>query len=148
MRGPFPTAEFASFVYGPAGVSLDDPAELVKFSRWITPAAVQIRFDTHFFLASLPVGQEPRIDGEECIDLGWFAPARALEAHRAGEIALVFPTIKHLEQLAAFASADEALRYARGRDVHAVVPRVVTEGEVARIVLPDDPGAPEAPPAG
>ena len=28
-----------------------DPAALVKFSRWITPAEVTIRFDTHFFLA-------------------------------------------------------------------------------------------------
>src|ERR1700676_2505624 len=34
-----------------AGVRLDEPGDLVKFSRWITPAAVQIRFDTHFFLA-------------------------------------------------------------------------------------------------
>src|SRR5205823_9254108 len=29
-----------------ASIVLHDPAELVKFSRWITPAAVQIRFDT------------------------------------------------------------------------------------------------------
>src|SRR5580692_7398475 len=44
-----------------AGVELPDPAELVKFSRWITPALVRTRFDTHFFLASLPPGQEPRV---------------------------------------------------------------------------------------
>src|SRR5450432_3050775 len=44
-----------------AAIVLDDPAALVKFSRWITPAAVQIRFDTHFFLAPLPPGQEPRV---------------------------------------------------------------------------------------
>src|ERR1700734_3925541 len=55
-----------------AAISLDDPEELIKFSRWITPAEVQIRFDTHFFLAALPKGQEPEIDGEECVDLGWF----------------------------------------------------------------------------
>ena len=131
-----------------AAITVDDPEALVKFSRWITPPEVKIRFDTHFFLAPAPPGQEPQVDGDECVDLGWFTPAGALAAAERGEIALVFPTIKHLEQLAAFASADEALRYARGRDVHAVVPRVVTEGEVARIVLPDDPGAPEAPPAG
>src|SRR5436190_2246701 len=29
-------------------------AELVKFSRWITPPEVKIRFDTHFFLAAAP----------------------------------------------------------------------------------------------
>jgi 8-oxo-dGTP pyrophosphatase MutT (NUDIX family) len=123
-----------------AGIELDDPSQLVKFSRWITPAAVKIRFDTHFFLAPLPDGQQPRVDGEECIDLGWFAPARALEANRADEIALVFPTIKHLEQLGAFSSVRELLEYARGRDVQPVEPRVLLEGEVARVLLPGEPG--------
>jgi 8-oxo-dGTP pyrophosphatase MutT (NUDIX family) len=123
-----------------AGISLDDPEELIKFSRWITPAEVQIRFDTHFFLAALPVGQEPVIDGEECVDLGWFTPAGALDAYKDGEIALVFPTIKHLEQLRDFSSVEEVLGYARGREVQPVQPRVILEGEVARIVLPGEPG--------
>jgi len=123
-----------------AAIELEDPASLVKFSRWITPAVVKIRFDTHFFLAPLPPGQEPRIDGEECVDLGWFRPQAALQAHRAGELPLVFPTIKHLEQLGDFASVQALLGYARGREVLPVEPRVVMEGEVARILLPGDPG--------
>jgi 8-oxo-dGTP pyrophosphatase MutT (NUDIX family) len=123
-----------------AGISLADTDALVKFSRWITPAQVQIRFDTHFFLAPLPPGQEPRVDGEECVDLGWFTPQAALEAHHGGEIPLVFPTIKHLEQLSDFASVEELLSHARGRTVEPVEPRVVLEGEVARILLPGDPG--------
>ena len=127
-----------------ASVALPNPSALVEFSRWITPPEVRIRFDTHFFLAPAPAGQEPRVDGDECVDWGWFAPSAALDAATRDEIELVFPTIKHLEQLAGFASADAVLAYARGRDVHAVVPRVVTEGEVARIVLPDDPAAPPA----
>jgi hypothetical protein len=112
----------------------------VKFSRWITPPQVRIRFDTHFFLASLPEGQEPRVDGEECVDLGWFTPRAALDAAHREEIVLVFPTIKHLEQLERFASADAVLDHARGRDVEPVVPHVVMDGEVARVVLPDDAG--------
>jgi 8-oxo-dGTP pyrophosphatase MutT (NUDIX family) len=123
-----------------AALAIDDPAALVKFSRWITPEEVQIRFDTHFFLAELPAGQEPKIDGEECIDLGWFTPRAALDAHRAGELELVFPTIKHLEQLGEFPSVAELLAHARGRDVQPVQPRVVLEGEVARILLPGEPG--------
>jgi 8-oxo-dGTP pyrophosphatase MutT (NUDIX family) len=123
-----------------AAIEVGDPAGLVKFSRWITPAQVQIRFDTHFFLAVLPDGQEPRVDGQECVDLGWFSPQAALDAHTAGEIELVFPTIKHLEQLGEFASVEELLRHARGRAVEPVEPRVVLEGEVARILLPGDPG--------
>jgi len=123
-----------------AGVELDGPAALVPFSRWITPAQVQIRFDTRFFLAELPSGQEPRVDGEECVDLGWFAPREALERSRAGELELVFPTIKHLEQLGEFATVAELLAYARGRAVEPVEPRVVLEGEVARILLPGEEG--------
>jgi len=123
-----------------AAITLQDPDALVKFSRWITPAQVKIRFDTHFFLAPLPPGQEASIDGEECVDVGWFAPLAALEAHRAGELALVFPTIKHLEQLGEFASADALLSYAHGREVVPVQPKVVLEGEVARVLLPGDPG--------
>jgi 8-oxo-dGTP pyrophosphatase MutT (NUDIX family) len=123
-----------------ASIALDDPAALVKFSRWITPAQVRIRFDTHFFLAELPPGQEASIDGGECVDVGWFSPHGALAAHRGGELDLVFPTIKHLEQLGSFASVDELLSHARGREVLPVQPRVVLEGEVARVLLPGEPG--------
>jgi 8-oxo-dGTP pyrophosphatase MutT (NUDIX family) len=123
-----------------AGIALEDPDTLVKFSRWITPAEVKVRFDTHFFLAPLPDGQEPKVDGEECVDLGWFTPQAALEAHRREEIALVFPTIKHLEQLRSFSSVDALLAHARGRDVQPVQPRVVLDGEVARVLLPGEPG--------
>src|SRR6266566_1774176 len=123
-----------------AAITLRDPGALVKFSRWITPAQVKIRFDTHFFLAPLPPGQEARIDGEECVDVGWFEPAGALAANRAGELPLVFPTIKHLEQLSAFPSVDELLAHARVREVVPVQPRVVLDGEVARVLLPGDPG--------
>ena len=123
-----------------AGIAGMDPGALVKYSRWITPAQVKTRFDTHFFLAQLPDGAEVRIDGSECVDLGWFAPQDALAAHREGRIMLVFPTIKHLEQLSAFASAGELVEYARGRDVVPVEPKVIVSGETARVLLPGEPG--------
>ena len=123
-----------------AGITLADPGALIEFSRWITPAEVSIRFDTHFFLAELPAGQEPRVDGEECVDQGWFTPQGALDAHAREEILLVFPTIKHLEQLGAFANVTELLEYARGRDVLPVQPKVWFDGEVARVLLPGEPG--------
>ncbi len=112
----------------------------MKFSRWITPAEVKVRFDTHFFLAPLPLGQEPRVDGEECVDLGWFTPAGALAAHREQEIALVFPTIRHLEELSEFANVSELLRDASGREVRAVQPRVLLDERGPRVVMPGEPG--------
>src|SRR3954447_20189197 len=129
-----------------AAVGGVDAAALVLFSRWITPPQVKVRFDPHFFLAPAPDGAQPRVDGAECVDFGWFTPQGALAAHRAGELLLVFPTIKHLEQLSAFSSADALLDFARGREVVAVEPRVVVGGEQARILLPGEPGYDEAPP--
>ena len=123
-----------------AGITLPSPDELVPFSRWITPREVKTRFDTWFFLAPAPDGAEPRIDGEEAVDSGWFTPQAALDAYERDEIQLVFPTIKTLQQLAPFASADALLDHARDREVLPVEPRVVMEGEVARVVLPGEPG--------
>jgi 8-oxo-dGTP pyrophosphatase MutT (NUDIX family) len=117
-----------------------DGSELVPFSRWITPAEVKIRFDTSFYLAPAPPGAEARPDGSEVVDARWYAPAAALEARQRGELFLVFPTIKHLEQLSGFANADELLAHARGREIHPVQPRVFLQGETARIVLPGEPG--------
>ena len=126
-----------------AGVVLD-AGDLVLYSRWITPEAVPIRFDTWFYLALAPAHSPPKPDGEETVDAGWFAPREALDRHAADEMALVFPTIKHLESLLGFANAEEALTAARGRSVNAVLPRVLEiEGE-RRVVLPGEPGYEDA----
>lgn len=122
------------------GVVLDDPGALVAFSRWITPAVVKIRYDTWFYLADAPGGAQAQVDGSEMVDARWFAPQQALRAYRRGEIMLVFPTIKHLEQLAGFASAQALIAHARTRTVEPVQPRVIGTGETARIVLPGEPG--------
>jgi len=124
-----------------AGLTLPDPAALVPFARWITPPEVTVRFDTWFFLARAPDGQEAEPDGQEIVDARWFAPARALEGGEAGDLLLVFPTIKNLERLARFESADALLEWAAAREVKPVQPRVEGQGEAARIVLDDDDDA-------
>lgn len=123
-----------------AGIELASDAELVEFSRWITPDQVKIRFDTVFFLAQLPHGQQVRIDGQECVDHRWLAPADALAAHAAGEMPLVFPTIKHLEMLAGYGTVANLLEHARGRSVGPVQPKIVLDAGAPRIVLPGEPG--------
>src|SRR2546430_10120440 len=123
-----------------AGIELGDPDALIPFSRWITPAEVKIRFDTWFYLAPVGPRASPAVDGSEIVDARWIGPAKALSAMRNGELFMVFPTIKHLEQLSAFDSADALVAHARGRDVRPVQPRVLLSGETARIVLPGEPG--------
>ena len=125
-----------------AGVVLEDPAALVPFSRWITPPEIPIRFDTLFFLAPVPDGAVARADGIEMTHEAWFPPADALAAERRGELSLMFPTIKHLEQLSGFESADALLVWAQGREVLPVEPRLLGTGETARVVLPGEPGHP------
>jgi 8-oxo-dGTP pyrophosphatase MutT (NUDIX family) len=121
-----------------AGIEID-PAELVAYSRWITPRVVPIRFDTRFYLALAPAHSPPKPDGAETVDAGWFGPRDALDQHHAGELPLVFPTIKHLESLVGYGNAAEALEAARRREVRPVEPEVVGEGGERRIVLPDEP---------
>jgi 8-oxo-dGTP pyrophosphatase MutT (NUDIX family) len=123
-----------------AAIELEGTAALVPFSRWITPAEVKVRFDTWFFLAAAPAGAEARCDGDECVEVRWMRPTDALAAGERGEMLLVFPTIKHLEQLTSLASVDQALDEARAREVAPILPRVVTRGGAAHVVLPGEPG--------
>jgi 8-oxo-dGTP pyrophosphatase MutT (NUDIX family) len=122
-----------------AGIALGEDAELRPWSRWITPEAVPTRFDTRFYVALAPPHSPPRPDGEETVDAGWFAPRTALKRHTDGEMELVFPTIKHLESLLPYATAQEVLDAVAER-VEPVLPKVIGEGEDRRIVLPGDPG--------
>ena len=123
-----------------AGITIAGPDALVPFARWITPAQVKIRFDTWFFLAPAPAGAEPTFDGSEIVDARWYQPAAALAAARNGELLLVFPTIKQLEQLSGFASAQALVEHARQYVIRPIEPRVLRSGESARIVLPGEPG--------
>lgn len=123
-----------------ANLTLASDDELAAFSRWITPVAVKVRFDTWFFLTRAPAGAEGAPDGSETVALRWLRPADALEAGRRGELQLVFPTIKHLEELAMLGSVADGLGQARSREVNAILPRVVGVGSETRVLLPGDAG--------
>jgi 8-oxo-dGTP pyrophosphatase MutT (NUDIX family) len=127
-----------------AGIALPPDAAVVPWSRWITPAEVKVRFDTWFFVAEAPAGAEARVDGGECVEARWLRPADALAAHREDRLMLVFPTIKHLEQLAEHDSVTATMDAARKRKVMPVQPRVAVRGGVAEVLLPGDPGYDEA----
>ena len=126
-----------------AAIELPDPEELILFSRWITPEVISTRFDAWFFLALAPPHTSPEPDGVETVEASWFEPRAALDAQRAGELVLAFPTISQLETLARFATADEALAAYRDRAVEPILPKVVGTKEDHRVVLPGDPDYPD-----
>jgi 8-oxo-dGTP pyrophosphatase MutT (NUDIX family) len=123
-----------------AGVALAGPETLVPFSRWITPVEVKIRYDTRFYLAQAAAHTAPEADGEEIVEVGWFAPGEALARHRDGELLLVFPTIKMLETLARFGTPEEVLETVGALTVEPILPRIDTSGPKPRVLLPGDPG--------
>jgi 8-oxo-dGTP pyrophosphatase MutT (NUDIX family) len=128
-----------------AGLTIDDARTLVPWSRWITPAQVKIRFDTWFFVARAPEAAEAECDGEECVDARWLRPQDALDAGRSGDLLLVFPTVRHLEELAMLESVEHGLDIARQRRIQPIEPRVVLDqGGVARVLLPGEDGYDEA----
>jgi 8-oxo-dGTP pyrophosphatase MutT (NUDIX family) len=122
-----------------AGIELPPEEELVPFTRWITPELIATRFDAWFFLALAPAHTLPKPDGVETVDAAWFEPRAALDAQEAGDLVLAFPTLKQLESLARFATAEEALAAHRGGSVEAILPKVVGSREDHRVVLPGDP---------
>ena len=126
-----------------AGIELPDDAELVPWARWITPEPVPIRFDTRFYIALAPPHSPPVIDGSEIVDAAWMNPAAALERGRAGEIELVFPTIKHLEALLPFTNAEEAMAAARALEVVPVMPNIAPDPDSPqgwKMMMPGDEG--------
>lgn len=85
---------------------------LAYLSHWVTPPGLARRFDTRFFVAVAPEGQVARHDGIETIDQVWISPARALAAHRDGDMLLGLPTIRTLRVLSDFNHTAELMRYA------------------------------------
>jgi 8-oxo-dGTP pyrophosphatase MutT (NUDIX family) len=121
-------------------------AALYYFSRWITPRQNSRRFDTRFLVGRMPRGQEAVADGTETESCGWFTPRAALAAYERGDIMLIPPTVRTLDDLTGFSSVDSVLEDARRRVVRAVRPEVVATGGLPTLSYPDNTGRPELPP--
>ena len=76
-----------------------DPDTFIDVGRWLTPAFAPRRFDTCFFLAKCPPGEEPHVaTGEH--DLGeWIRPADAVARWMEGQILVAAPVLHALRCL-------------------------------------------------
>jgi 8-oxo-dGTP pyrophosphatase MutT (NUDIX family) len=116
--------------------------QLVYFGHWITPVGAPRRYDTRFFIARAPSGQEPLHDNVETIGHVWVQPHAALTAHARGEFSMRTPTVKTLETFAQHRSVDELMAVMRAlHEIPAMLPRISRDG---RRVLPGEPGYEEA----
>ena len=112
---------------------------LAYYSHWITQPGRPRRYDTRFFVALAPAAQTPSHDNSETVDNLWIQPAAALERHRRGDLHLVFPTIKTLESIVRFPTADALMAFARSpRDMPPMAPRAASSRDGKKLLVPGD----------
>ena len=84
--------------------------QVFVLAHWITDRDLPRRFDVPFLVARMPEGQTPVADESEQFEPVWVRPQDALERHAAGQFFIIFPTIRTLERLKAFATVDAVLQ--------------------------------------
>ena len=117
-------------------------SRLVPWSRWITPivgGVVRKRFDTRFFVAATPPGQQPGHDDHEATASLWLRPRDALQQYWDGGIELAPPQIMSLAHLARHADVHSVLASAAAIPPPCVRPEAVDAGPGRVLCYPGDP---------
>ncbi|WP_226354321.1 MULTISPECIES: NUDIX hydrolase [unclassified Pseudonocardia] len=112
---------------------------LVPWARWITPPRNPKRYDTAFLVARVPDGQVADDATTEAVEARWWSPAEALSGYDDGDLKLMPPTLRTLQELHRHDSAGEVLAAAAARDIEPITPEVRREGRIVTITLPGDP---------
>jgi len=120
------------------------PGAIAYFARWVTPEELPKRYDTRFYAAAMPAGQEAVAAVGEVESLEWITPAAALERADTNEAYTLPPTRAALTSLAEFPDVAGALvGLPAGRDLTPILPRIVSgvgPSPEIRVVLPGEPG--------
>ena len=118
---------------------------LQPWAHWVTPLGIPKRFDTLFFVARAPQGQEPRPDEGETVTLEWVAPAEALAAQAAGRFPMEFATRSVVKTLLPYSGANVQALLDHAQALRALPPlhprlRLDETRQVVAVVLPGEPG--------
>ncbi len=114
-------------------------SELACWSHWITPKIRSKRYDTRFFVAFMPEGQECRPDNRETTHGIWVSPEKALRGNLKGEIPLSPPALTTLHELLGYSDIDGLKEEMKTRPWGETrMPRLVRMPEAALLLLPWD----------
>ena len=116
---------------------------LIYISHWITPDVETKRYTTRFFLTSLNEEVTMTHDDLEGTDSKWIGINEALEAHKAGRISLIMPTIKNLESISSYKNTQEmisAKNAIKAKDIPAIEPKFFKENGQWKGLLPGEYG--------
>jgi len=81
-----------------------DLSRAVYFDHWVTPDIYSMRFDTRFYVATLPSNQVPLARSEEVTHSLWIKPDEALARMNRSDFPILPPTTTVLNNLARLAS--------------------------------------------
>jgi 8-oxo-dGTP pyrophosphatase MutT (NUDIX family) len=84
-----------------------DLSRITYFFHRVTPEIYSMRFDTRFYLASLPANQRPLERSEEVTDSVWINASGALARGSRGDFPILPPTTTVLDDLAQIGSWNE-----------------------------------------
>ena len=112
------------------------PEALMPWAHWVTPEPEPRRYDTFFYLAELPAGQQADDRSGETDGADWATPAAALSDAQAGRIRLMPPTLSILLELSELESLTAVRRAATDRVIERVLPRLVRDGDGWRFDYP------------
>jgi 8-oxo-dGTP pyrophosphatase MutT (NUDIX family) len=120
------------------------PGGLAYFARWVTPEPLPKRYDTRFYAALMPKGQEAVAAPGEVESLEWITPRRALERADTNEAYTLPPTRSALGAIAGYPDVASALAgLAAGRDLTPILPQIISgtgPSPDIRVALPGDAG--------
>lgn len=122
-------------------VTLDLDA-LVPFARWCPNLGEHRRFDTRFFIARAPADIVISTDVDEVQSHRWITARGALDAAAAGAAHIIFPTLRNLERLAAWARYDATVAHARATPPRIISPEIRDEDDDRWLCIPTDAGYP------
>lgn len=125
---PFP-AILSEYDLRPAASALH------RFAHWVTPEVESRRFDTRFYAAELPAGQDLSEVTSEHQNIGWYRPASAMD------LPMLPPTAAVLAELSGFDRVADVLSVVR--DPVPIMPHpVARDGDVDWVLINAATGEP------
>ncbi|WP_137724336.1 NUDIX hydrolase [Prescottella subtropica] len=111
---------------------------LRPWANWITPVQEGRRYDTRFFVAVLPVGQQADGQTSEAAEVAWRTPAAAVDDWRGSRSILLPPTWSQLTALGGYDDVDAIL--AAQPEISPILPDLSFVDGKPRVSFPGESG--------